>query len=54
LDFFSFTLILGFSETYLSNRVFKNYADILDACQDAWRKLLDETVASPPSPRAIG
>jgi len=26
-------------QTYLSNRVFKNYADILDA----WRKLLDET-----------
>ena len=30
-------------QTYLSNRVFKNYTDILDACQDAWRKLLDET-----------
>jgi hypothetical protein len=28
--------------TYLSNRVFKNYTDILDACQAAWRKL-DET-----------
>ena len=30
-------------QTYLSNRVFKNYTDILDACQAAWRKLLDET-----------
>jgi transposase len=30
-------------QTYLSNRVFKSYTDILDACQDAWRKLLDET-----------
>jgi transposase len=30
-------------QTYLSNRVFKNYTAILDACQDAWRKLLDET-----------
>jgi transposase len=30
-------------QTYLSNRVFKNYTDILDACQHAWRKLLDET-----------
>jgi hypothetical protein len=30
-------------QTYLSNRVFKSYTDILDACQDAWQKLLDET-----------
>ena len=30
-------------QTYLANRVFKSYTDILDACQDAWRKLLDET-----------
>ena len=30
-------------QTYLSNRVFKSYADILDACQDAWRRLLEET-----------
>ena len=30
-------------QTYLSNRIFKNYADILDACQDAWQRLLDET-----------
>jgi putative transposase len=30
-------------QTYLSNRVFTSYAAILDACQDAWRKLLDET-----------
>src|SRR5438132_4861265 len=29
-------------QTYLSNRVFQNYGAILDACQDAWRKLLDE------------
>ena len=30
-------------QTYLSNRVFKTYTAILDACQDAWRKLLAET-----------
>jgi transposase len=30
-------------KTYLSNRVFKTYTDILDACQEAWQKLLDET-----------
>jgi transposase len=30
-------------QTYLSNRVFKTYTDILDACQEAWQKLLDET-----------
>lgn len=30
-------------QTYLSNRVFENYIAILDACQDAWRKLLAET-----------
>ena len=30
-------------QTYLSNRVFESYTAILDACQDAWRKLLDET-----------
>jgi transposase len=30
-------------QTYLSNRVFESYAAILDACQDAWRKLLAET-----------
>ena len=29
-------------QTYLSNRVFDGYAAILDACQHAWRKLLDE------------
>ena len=29
-------------QTYLSNRVFQTYDDILDACQDAWRKLLAE------------
>ena len=29
-------------QTYLSNRVFESYAAILDACQDAWRKLLAE------------
>ncbi|HEY4473440.1 MAG TPA: hypothetical protein VGN21_19870 [Stellaceae bacterium] len=28
---------------YLSNRVFKTYTDILDACQEAWQKLLNET-----------
>ena len=30
-------------QTYLANRVFKSYNDILDACQDAWQKLLDKT-----------
>lgn len=30
-------------QTHLSNRIFPTYADILDACQDAWRKLLAET-----------
>jgi transposase len=30
-------------QTYLSNRVFESYTAILDACQDAWRKLLAET-----------
>ena len=30
-------------QTYLANRVFASYSDILDACQDAWRKLLAET-----------
>jgi transposase len=30
-------------QTYLSNRVFESYTAILDACQDAWRKLLNET-----------
>jgi hypothetical protein len=29
-------------QAYLSNRVFESYAAILDACQDAWRKLLAE------------
>jgi putative transposase len=29
-------------QTYLSNRVFDSYTAILDACQDAWRKLLAE------------
>src|SRR6202023_3888563 len=27
-------------QTYLANRVFADYTAILDACQDAWRKLL--------------
>lgn len=30
-------------QTYLSNRVFESYAAILNACQDAWRRLLAET-----------
>jgi hypothetical protein len=30
-------------QTYLANRVFATYTEILDACQDAWRKLLAET-----------
>jgi DDE superfamily endonuclease len=30
-------------QNYLGNRVFTNYTAILDACQDAWRKLLAET-----------
>jgi transposase len=29
-------------QTYLSNRVFNSYKAIVDACQDAWRRLLDE------------
>jgi transposase len=29
-------------QTYLSNRVFENYTAILDACQTAWRNLLNE------------
>jgi hypothetical protein len=29
-------------QTYLSNRVFENYTAILDACQLAWRNLLNE------------
>jgi transposase len=29
-------------QTYLSNRVFQTYTAILDACQDAWLKLLAE------------
>src|SRR6516225_1115208 len=29
-------------QTYLSNRVFESYTAILDACQDAWRKLMAE------------
>src|ERR1700716_1232392 len=29
-------------QTYLSNRVFENYTAILDACQTAWRSLLNE------------
>lgn len=30
-------------QTYLSNRVFEGYSAILDACQHAWQKLLEET-----------
>jgi transposase len=30
-------------QTYLGNRVFADYTAILDARQDAWRKLLAET-----------
>ncbi len=30
-------------QTYLSNRVFSSYQAILDACEDAWHKLLSET-----------
>ena len=29
-------------QTYLSNRVFETYTAVLDACQDAWRRLLAE------------
>ena len=29
-------------QTYLSNRVFENSTAILDACQNAWRRLLAE------------
>jgi len=30
-------------QTYLSNCLFETYSAILDACQDAWHKLLTET-----------
>ena len=30
-------------QNYLGNRLFADYAAILDACQDAWRRLLAET-----------
>ena len=30
-------------QRYLSNRVFNSYTAILDACQHAWRSLLEET-----------
>jgi transposase len=30
-------------QTYLANRIFTDYNAILDACQDAWLKLLAET-----------
>jgi transposase len=30
-------------QNYLGNRVFASYTALLDACQDAWRKLLAET-----------
>jgi hypothetical protein len=30
-------------QTYLSNRIFDSYTAILDACENAWRKLLAET-----------
>jgi transposase len=29
-------------QTYLSNRVFKDYTAIVDACQFAWRSLINE------------
>lgn len=29
-------------QNYLSNRVFKDHSAILDACQNAWRRLLNE------------
>ena len=29
-------------QTYLSNRVFAGYTAIVDACQNAWRRLLNE------------
>ena len=30
-------------QNYLSNTVFETYTEVVDACQDAWRKLLAET-----------
>ncbi|HEX7587737.1 MAG TPA: transposase, partial [Anaerolineae bacterium] len=30
-------------QTYLANRIFADYNAILDACQDAWLKMLAET-----------
>jgi hypothetical protein len=30
-------------QTYLSNRVFENWAAIVDACCDAWNRLTAET-----------
>jgi transposase len=41
-------------QIYLSNCAFKTYTDILDACQQAWQKLLGGPAVSPPSRRAIG
>jgi hypothetical protein len=29
-------------QNYLSNRVFEGYTAIVDACQNAWRRLLKE------------
>jgi len=34
-------------QTYLANRVFASYTDILDACQDAWRNFSPKPGASP-------
>jgi transposase len=42
-------------QTYLSNRVFENHTAILDACQNAWLKLLNEIgrIASIASPKPL-
>ena len=41
-------------QTYLANRVFADYAAVLDACRDAWRKLLAETGRITSIDNAIG
>ena len=33
---------LGFSQTYLSNRTFETYQDILEAACEAWNRIIDQ------------
>lgn len=35
--------ILFLRQTYLSNRVFENWEEIVDACCDAWNRLTTDT-----------